>query len=74
MESLKDMLQKVNEPSKKIVLQMNLHKTKIMRKTWSEITIDNVPLENISEYTYLGHTIGIGKENQTAEIKRNIQL
>lgn len=31
-----------------------------------------MPLDNISEYIYLGHKIQLGKENQTAEISRRV--
>lgn len=31
---------------------------------------DEVAIENVQEYIYFGHTIKMGKENQTVEINR----
>jgi hypothetical protein len=53
---------------------MNIQKTKVMGPTEERVTIDNNDLEVVKEYTYLGHKIKIGKENQTAEISRRTSL
>lgn len=68
------MIQQLNEASKSIGLQMNLAKTKIMGEENQVIQIDGTVLENVTEYVYLGHTLKLGKENQTAELRRRITL
>jgi len=40
----------------------------------AHINIDDQIVENVKEYVYLGHTIKLGKENQTAEITRRVRL
>lgn len=73
-QELNTMLNQLNEQSKQIGLKMNLSKTKIMSNNECNITIDNVTIENVDHYIYLGHKIKLGKENQNVEIKRRIQL
>lgn len=74
IEELNVMLKELNAKSKEIGLKMNINKTKIMSNSLHNITIDNTIIENVDHYIYLGHTIKIGKENQSAEIKRRIHL
>lgn len=74
VHELSNMLEQLNNASKKIGLKMNIAKTKIISNTKEQIYIDGTKLENVEEYIYLGHVIKIGKENQTAEIKRRIKL
>lgn len=68
VRELSDMIKQLNNASKKIA------KTKIISNTEEPIHIDGTKLEKLVEYIYLGHTIKIGKENQTAEIRRRISL
>lgn len=74
IEELKTMIEELNNLSKQIGLKMNLNKTKIITSSPQEVSIENTIIEKVEQYTYLGHTIKIGKENQTAEIKRRTQL
>lgn len=74
MQELSEMIKQLNEASKRIGLKMNIAKTKIISNTEETIHVDGTKLENVKEYVYLGHAIKIGKENQTAEIKRRIRL
>jgi len=39
-----------------------------------QVTVNDQPLEVVSEYVYLGHKIQLGKENQSSEITRRIGL
>lgn len=71
---LSDMVKQLNDASKKVGLKMNISKTKIISNNEEHILIDGIELENVEEYIYLGHTIKIGKENQSAEIRRRIRL
>ena len=68
------MLEQLNYAAKKVVLRMNLSKTKIMSDTTTDIIIEHRIVENVNEYVYLGHAIKLGKKNQTAEINRRIGL
>lgn len=68
------MLKQLNDASKNVGLKMNISKTKTISNTTEHLYIDDMKLENVEEYIYLGHTIRIGKENQTAEIIRRIRL
>lgn len=69
------MLQELKEASQAVGLKVNLQKTKIMSPNSNlQVRIDNHSIEVVEEYVYLGHTIKLGKDNQTAEITRRIGL
>lgn len=70
---LQQMISELNSESLVAGLKMNIKKTKIMACEPTNITINNDPVEQITEYIYLGHTITLGKQNQTAEITRRIR-
>lgn len=38
------------------------------------ITLDEEEIEHVTSYTYLGHNIKIGKENQGVETNRRVTL
>lgn len=71
---LTTMLQELRVVSEAVGLKMNLQKTKIMSTSNMRVIIENHTLELVEEYIYLGHSIKIGKSNQTAEITRRIGL
>ena len=57
-EELKSLLMKVKEESEKVVLKLNIQKTKIMAS--SPITswqIDGETVETVSDFTFLGSKI-----------------
>ena len=76
LEELETMLTQLNEMSQRIGLKMNLSKTKIMTDIITErsIKIQNEEIEYVTSYKYLGHTLKLGLDNQTAEIKRRVGL
>lgn len=74
LQELSVMLTQLNDALRKVGLKMNIPKTKIINNTTEHIYIDGTRLENVEEYIYLGHSIRVGKENQTAELKRRIRL
>lgn len=39
-----------------------------------QVTLDNYTFQVVEEYIYLGHSIRLGKDNQTAEITRRVNL
>ncbi|XP_045476244.1 uncharacterized protein LOC123681898 [Harmonia axyridis] len=68
------LLQDLNEKSKEIGLKMNLDRTKIMSHSQEDVTIDNISIEKVEQYVYLGHMIKNGKENQILENGRRMRL
>ncbi|CAH1224416.1 unnamed protein product [Diabrotica balteata] len=73
-EELIYMLKELKQESEKIGLKMNLNKTKVMTNQNITIDLDGSEIESVEEYIYLGHTIKLGKQNQTAEITRRIRM
>lgn len=71
---LQMMVDDLNRVTKRIGLQMNLQKTKVLSHENISITVDGVSLEKVDEYIYLGHKIKLGRENQNEEISRRIGL
>ncbi|XP_044755023.1 uncharacterized protein LOC123313977 [Coccinella septempunctata] len=63
LQELSVMLNELNDALRKVGLKMNISKTKIIGNTTEHIYIDGTR-----------HSIRIGKENQTAELKRRIRL
>jgi len=50
--------------SGKIGLNMNIDKTKLLTADPGDVHLEGQQIEKVNEYTYLGHTITLGKENQ----------
>ena len=57
-------------------LKINLSKTQHITNLVlsGNLNINNIPLEQVHIYKYLGHEIGIRRDNQTHEILRRIGL
>ena len=75
-EELQNMLTDLNRESKKVGLQMNQSKTKVMfndKVTPKDIEIDGQKLEVVDEYIYLGKIIKLTKDPD-CEIKRRITI
>ena len=73
-EKLKTLLMKVKEESEKVVLKLNIQKTKIM--AFSPITswqIDGETVETVSDFIFLGSKI-IADGDCSHEIKRHLLL
>ena len=51
---------------------MNIAKTKVMVVDNTPINVNNVLIENVQGYVYLGQHHSIKKKNQDKEIKRTI--
>ena len=71
---LQNMLDELHMAAKKVGLEMNLSKTKVMSPEPISITIDGEIIEQVQSYVYLGHTIQLGRDHHAAEIKRRISL
>lgn len=74
VKELETMLTQLQQASLRIGLKINTNKTKIMTMEETKVTIDNHDFETVDEYTYLGHRIKLGKDNQTAEIAHRVNL
>ena len=53
-------------------LKMNIAKTKVMVVDNTPINVDNVLIENVPGYVYLGQHYSIKEKNQDKEIQRRI--
>ena len=73
-EELKSLLMKVKEESERVVLKLNIQKTKIMASgpitSWE---IDGKRVETVSEFIFLGSKITAGGDC-SHEIKRHLLL
>ncbi|GBP28313.1 Retrovirus-related Pol polyprotein from type-1 retrotransposable element R2 [Eumeta japonica] len=69
---LQIMIEELNNESNKVGLSININKTKLLTNSENqEISINNLPLEYVTEYTYLGQIIS-HKGQTTKEIKKRI--
>ena len=76
IQEAQNMLDMLNDASEKVGLKINLSKTQYMTNLVlsGNLNINNIPLEQVHIYKYLGHEIGIRRDNQTHEILRRIGL
>jgi len=73
-EELIEMLTDLKRESGKIGFNMNIDKSKLLTPDPGDVHLKGQQIEKVNEYIYLGHTITLGKENQTAEITGRIRL
>ena len=66
------MLQVLSNESRRMYLNMNIAKTKVMVVDNTPINVNNVPIENVEGYVYLGQRYSIKEKNQNKEIQRII--
>ena len=66
------MLQELSDESRRMGLKMNIAKTKVLVVDNAPINVNNVPIENIQGYVYLGQHYSIKEKNQDKEIQRRI--
>ena len=66
------MLQELSDESRRNGLKMNIAKTKAMVVDNTPINVNNVLIENIDGYVYLGQHYSIKEKNQDKEIQRRI--
>ena len=72
---LNSMMNDLQQASTKVGLEMNLDKTKVMtnyRKT--PIMVNNIPLEFIEKYIYLGKQISFSKGRNAEEVARRVAI
>ncbi|KAG6448570.1 hypothetical protein O3G_MSEX005586 [Manduca sexta] len=77
LEELQQMLNSLASAAQRIGLTMNLDKTKLMINDHLDprpIVVNRHLLEVVSEYTYLGQILQLGKNSFEKEVKKRIQL
>ena len=66
------MLQELSDESRRMGLKMNIAKTKVIVVDNTPIKVNNVLIENVPGYVYLGQHYSIKENNQDKEIHRRI--
>ena len=71
-QELQQMLQELSDESRRMGLKMNIAKTKVMVVDNTPINVNNVLIENVQGYVYLGQHYSLKENNQDKEIQRRI--
>ena len=71
-QELQQMLQELSDESRRMGLKMNITKTKVMVVDNTPINVNNVLIENVQGYVYLGQHYSLKEKNQDKEIQRRI--
>ena len=71
-QELQQMLQELSDESRQMGLKMNITKTKVMVVENTPINVNNVLIENVPGYVYLGQHYSLKEKNQDKEIQRRI--
>jgi len=79
MQDLQQMINEINTVSQEVGLSINLKKTKIMKNKYvtddnQAITINNIEIEKVDHYVYLGQLISMESASKEQEIKRRITM
>ena len=71
-QELQQMLQELSDESRRMGLKMNIATTKVMVIDNTPINVNNVLIENVQGYVYLGEHYSIKEKNQDKDIQRRI--
>ena len=71
-QELQQMLQELSNESRRTCLKMNIEHTKVMVVDNTPINVNNVLIENVQGYVYLGQHYSLKENNQDKEIQRRI--
>ena len=71
-QELQQMLQELSDESRRMGLKMNIAKTKVMVVDNTPINVNNVLIENVQGFVYLGQHYSLGGKNQDKKIQRRI--
>ena len=71
-QELQHVLHELSDESRRMVLKMNIAKTKVMVVDNTQINVNNVLIENVQCYVYLGQHYSLKEKNQDKEIQRRI--
>ena len=66
------MLQELSDESRRMGLKMNIAKSEVMVADNTPINVNNVLIENVPGYVYLGQHYSLKEKNQIKEIQRRI--
>ena len=72
-QELQHMLQELSDESGLVGRKMNIAKTKVIVVDNIPINVNNVLIENVQGYVYLGQHISLKEKNQDKEIQRRIK-
>ena len=73
-QELQHMLHELSDESRRMCLKMNIAKTKVIVVDNTPINVNNVLIENVVCYVYLGQHYSLKEKNQDKEIQRRIRL
>ncbi len=71
-QELQQMLQELSDESRQMGIKINITKTKVMVVDNTPINVNNVLIENVPGYVYLGQHYSLKEKNQDKEIQRRI--
>ena len=71
-QELQHMLQELSDESRRMGLKICIAKTKVMVVDNTPINVNNVLIENVPGYVYLGQHYSLKEKNQDKEIQRRI--
>ena len=71
-QELQQMLQELSDESGRMCLKMNIAKTMVMVVDNIPINVNNVLIENVQGYVYLGQHFSLKEKNEDKEIQRSI--
>ena len=71
-QELQQMLQELSDESRQMGVKMNITKTKVMVVDNTAINVNNVLIENVPGYVYLGQHYSLKEKNQDKEIQRRL--
>ena len=66
------MVQELSDESRRMGLKMNIAKTKMMVVDNTPINVNNMLIDNVPSFVYLGQHYSIKETNQDIEIQRRI--
>lgn len=72
LKEAQEMMSELNLASREVGLKINIGKTKFTTNLVASenLTVNNLNIEQVYSYKYLGHEIRLGRDNQTCEIGR----
>ncbi|GBP66308.1 Zinc finger protein 431 [Eumeta japonica] len=74
-QQLNEMINDLLQVSSKAGLEMNLDKTKVMtNNSVSPISINNIPIEFVERYVYLGKQLSFNKDRNLEEVDQSVAI
>ena len=73
-QEIQQMLQELSDESRRMCLKMDISKTTVMVVDNTPINVNNVLIENVQGYVYLGQHYSVMEKNKDKEIQRRIMV